>query len=377
MNANRTVTATFGAVLSSIDVLPTQHQLNVGWSWVYYATPRRADGTPITGLNVNWSSSNPAVAAVDSTGRVRGISAGTAVITAGIGTISGRVNVTVSADQCAPQPLFLLQSTMQASFHPASCRVSGRPSDYFAFRSQQRFSMAARVTSTTMQLATYWYTANNLTLVRALGGSFEPLSDTIHTTLAILPPGDYAIEVTAQDGRNGSYRATLDIGNADPVVTGCNFAFVVPPFDYFGSIASTDCSPRSSTVAPRGNFDQFVLQMRVGERVAIDLNSSAVDTYLQMRDLNGNIVASNDFFSPTSSRIDFTSTTGGLYIIDANTAGAGETGAYRLVITSNLAAIRAAPEVFAPMPFDALITPRNARDPQRAQTSAIGATNGR
>lgn len=63
----------------------------------FTAEPRRANGAPVTGRDIIWSSANPAVASVTATGLVTAISNGAAVITAATGGItSSPVQVTVS-----------------------------------------------------------------------------------------------------------------------------------------------------------------------------------------------------------------------------------------------------------------------------------------
>ena len=55
----------------------------------------------MTGVTVAWSSSDGAVAAVDSTGLVRAAGAGTATVTASAGDVSGAAEVTVAQEVSA------------------------------------------------------------------------------------------------------------------------------------------------------------------------------------------------------------------------------------------------------------------------------------
>src|SRR6266581_1540670 len=56
--------------VSSVTVSPASTTLQVGQTVQLTATPKDANGNPLTGRTVTWSSSNPSVASVDGSGRV-------------------------------------------------------------------------------------------------------------------------------------------------------------------------------------------------------------------------------------------------------------------------------------------------------------------
>lgn len=59
------------------------------------ATPERADGTPVTGVTISWTSSDANVASVTSSGTVTGHHNGTVTVTASAGSASAQTTVTV------------------------------------------------------------------------------------------------------------------------------------------------------------------------------------------------------------------------------------------------------------------------------------------
>jgi alpha-tubulin suppressor-like RCC1 family protein len=77
--------------VASVVVTPGADTIvTVGRTRQYSAQPREADGTPISGLAVTWSSSNTAAATVDpNTGLVTAVGGGTATITATVNSIVG------------------------------------------------------------------------------------------------------------------------------------------------------------------------------------------------------------------------------------------------------------------------------------------------
>ena len=72
----------------------------VGGSAQLVATPKDAAGSPLTGRTITWASSKPTVASVSTSGLVKGLTAGTASITA---TVDGKVGTT--AMLVAPAPI--------------------------------------------------------------------------------------------------------------------------------------------------------------------------------------------------------------------------------------------------------------------------------
>jgi uncharacterized protein YjdB len=82
--------------VASVQVTPASGSLEVGQTLQLTATPKDASGNPLPGRTVTWSSSNGAVATVDANGRVSGVTAGPATITATSGTKSGSAAITVT-----------------------------------------------------------------------------------------------------------------------------------------------------------------------------------------------------------------------------------------------------------------------------------------
>ncbi len=94
--ATLTVTTPPPAPVATVAVSVASPSLGIGQTTPATATLKDAAGNTLTGRTVTWSSSNPVVATVDATtGVVRGIALGTAVITATSEGKSGSATVTV------------------------------------------------------------------------------------------------------------------------------------------------------------------------------------------------------------------------------------------------------------------------------------------
>jgi uncharacterized protein YjdB len=82
--------------VATVAVSPPSSSLPVGDSVRLTATPKDPTGTPITGRYIGWSSSDPLVANVSSTGLVTGMAEGTATISATVDTVTGTATVVVT-----------------------------------------------------------------------------------------------------------------------------------------------------------------------------------------------------------------------------------------------------------------------------------------
>jgi uncharacterized protein YjdB len=111
------------ASVASVTVAPSPASVQMGQSIQLTATPKDANGTPLTGRVVTWSSTNTAAATVDGSGLVTGVAAGSATITATSEGKSGTSVVTVSVPVASvtvtPSPASVQQgSTVQLTATP-------------------------------------------------------------------------------------------------------------------------------------------------------------------------------------------------------------------------------------------------------------------
>lgn len=96
--AGITVTA-LPPVVTSVAVSPTSGSVDVGATLPLTATVKDAQGNVMTGQTITWSSDNTAVAAVNSSGLVSGVAAGSATVTAATSGKSGTASITVTTPQ--------------------------------------------------------------------------------------------------------------------------------------------------------------------------------------------------------------------------------------------------------------------------------------
>ena len=80
---------------ASVSVTPASASLDVGETVQFAATPRDANGDPLSGRTITWLSSNTSLATVDGHGLVTGLAAGTTTITATSEGQSGTATISV------------------------------------------------------------------------------------------------------------------------------------------------------------------------------------------------------------------------------------------------------------------------------------------
>ena len=79
-----------------VTVTGPANSFDVGATLQLTATPRDSSGTPLTGRQVTWTSSQTGIATVSATGLVQGVTAGQAEIRATSENITGTLTVTVT-----------------------------------------------------------------------------------------------------------------------------------------------------------------------------------------------------------------------------------------------------------------------------------------
>ena len=102
-----------------------------------------------------------------------------------------------------------------------------------------------------------------------------------------------------------------------------------------GTITATDCRALGDDTI---SADQYVFMGAAGAQVVITMTSAAFDTFLALYGPDGSLLAFNDDFSGTNSRIpddtvSFTLPDSGQYVVEASPFQAGLTGAYTVSVT--------------------------------------------
>jgi uncharacterized protein YjdB len=93
-----TLTIDVGVFLTSVEVTPTTASIAAGTTQQFTATATYSNNTTANVTSsVTWTTSAPAIATIGSLGMATGVSAGTATLTASLGTVQGTAALTVTA----------------------------------------------------------------------------------------------------------------------------------------------------------------------------------------------------------------------------------------------------------------------------------------
>ena len=112
-SGSATVNVTLAPV-ASVTVTPSAANVAITGTVQLTATPKDANGNPLTGRAISWSSSDNTIATVSSSGLVTGVAAGTATITATSEGKSGTASVTVAGAPVATVTVTPASASVQA-----------------------------------------------------------------------------------------------------------------------------------------------------------------------------------------------------------------------------------------------------------------------
>lgn len=103
-NASSSTPGSLGASLTAISLSPATPSLPVGATQQFTARATDSKGATVSDITFTWSSSDPAVAAIDSRGIATGLAPGTTAITAGAASVSSQPVLLTVTNQIAGAP---------------------------------------------------------------------------------------------------------------------------------------------------------------------------------------------------------------------------------------------------------------------------------
>jgi LysM repeat protein len=148
---------------------------------------------------------------------------------------------------------------------------------------------------------------------------------------ALLPAGDYLIAPGASiPGATGGYEISSTATSSD--VANCEVVFVVRNVTTAQSITTSDCNLETGSNPIYA--DGYFIFLTAGSSVTIEMTSGTLDSFLQVRRLDGAVVAENDNISGSTknSRVTYTATQTNYYAIFARAVPGSSTGSYSLSI---------------------------------------------
>jgi hypothetical protein len=138
-----------GGPLALVEVTPAFAGPAVGETVQLRATAKDDVGQALSGQQVNWTSSDEAVASVTSGGLVTGMTAGTAIVTATIGSFSGSATITVEPCSIVHAPQVAVGETVDGELAQTDCQLSDQTFiDGYLIQLQQTTDIQIDLTAT-------------------------------------------------------------------------------------------------------------------------------------------------------------------------------------------------------------------------------------
>jgi hypothetical protein len=146
----------------------------------------------------------------------------------------------------------------------------------------------------------------------------------------------FATLTSSSGTRPGTYTTAVSVCQATVVSNGTNLPSTISSADCFSSYGDPNGRPTSSYYA-----DLYRVTLTAGQTVTVTMDSGDdLDTYLLLASpVNGTLVAGNDDDDTgtlgVGSRMVYTATVSGVYVIEASTFNGLDQGAYTLHVTIN------------------------------------------
>jgi hypothetical protein len=243
------------------------------------------------------------------------------------GGTSGAVTVTVqAADPCEQVLSLTIGSSVNGAIATGDCELEdGRIADVYSVTLGTPQTVTFRMTS--IDIDAY------LELTNAAGTRLLALNDddagTLNSRLAVLlPAGSFGLLASSLEGDElGAYSLAAESGPAS--VTGCAEVWLVPGVQTTQSLLASDCVT-SGAFTYYG--DRYHIYLEAGQSVTVEMTSTELDPYLLVLDAETLLPLAEDDDSAGSlnARINVLAPQAGVYIIEASSASAQETGSYTL-----------------------------------------------
>jgi hypothetical protein len=327
-NSSTTLMAPLGTDVTELPSVLVSDQSGapmVGASVTFTVT---SGGGSVTGGN---ATTNPSgIATVGSW--TLGATAGQNTLVAASGSLP---SVTFSAngfDPCAVATPHTLGSTINGQLALTDCRLSdGSFVDFYSVTIPTSGTFVFDQTSQSFDTYLALLTATGSVI--GVNDDFGATGSTDSRLKVIVPAGTYIIGANSFDANVlGNY--SLASAASATAVTNCEDVFVLPGISTPQSLSTTDCSTS-------GFFsDEYVIFLTAGQTITVSMNSTVLDSYLEIRDGGTSaVLVSNDDVDATTKNASVTYTvpvlatpTTGFYIIAAASKVAGATGDYTLAI---------------------------------------------
>jgi len=247
-------------------------------------------------------------------------------------TVAGLAPVTFSAtaqvDPCTTLTTYTLFATIQASLATSDCRLDGGYlADIYGLTLPTAQRLELRMTSGAVDSWLELYDSQG----NFVAGNDDVASADVNAVVrAYVPAGNYLFAATTAFANEvGAYQIS-SVTFADNV--SCGDYWLAPGVTVPGTLSASDCGSAA------GFSDQYLLVLDAGQTITVRMESAQVDPVVQLYDVDGLVASNDNGGGGTAALLTYTATDLSLFLLNAGTAAAGQTGAYTLTVTRPAAA---------------------------------------
>ncbi len=317
------------ANVSTVRISPASGSLEVGKTLQLAASTLDAVGAALTGRTITWNSLQPAVATVDGTGLVSGVTAGSVTITASADGVTGTTALAVLipvAARCDVTTPIAVAQTVNGALINTDCKLADDTyADKFALTLTEATPLRVQMNSSGVDAFLIVQDAVSGFIVAE---NDDGAGDTNARIEQVFPAGRYVIVAnTFEANQIGDY--SLSVTRANPACL--TSTPIATPSSVNGNLTAATCVLADSSYA-----DRYSLTVASATVLTATMRSDSVDSYLFIESDAGVSSGRNDNGGGGTDARVITNLDPGTYIIYANSAGPRDTGPYALTLSSRI-----------------------------------------
>jgi uncharacterized protein YjdB len=302
--------------VASITLTPSFVSVALGSTVVMTATPRDASGSVLTGLTVQWLSSNSAIATISALGLVTGVAPGSTFVQATISGFTVSTSITVTSTTCGAATPYAYGTTVFSMLGASECSYTGTLAQPGVWR--------LSLTTSAFAPALYFAPVTG----SGFGWVWDGPGAVSYELLTGAGPLSMSIGRKANTNGSGAFSFSSATVVGDTASCGSNVAATL------GASAQRQLNARDCSDGTNRYRDVYTVYLSAGSVITVTMRSTAFDALLELWAAGATVRSAfnDDGGGGTDSRLTFTAPTSGFYLIRCTTFDAGAVGLYYLTI---------------------------------------------
>jgi len=323
-----------------------------------------SDSKPFAGATVTWAATHgqatisPTQTITDANGTAETMvstlaSLGSLTITATVGDLTPASFRVTALDPCSYTPIENVNAPIAGTLSAFDCDFfNGRFAKFYGFQISSPQALSVDLKSQAFDTALWFYTSG---YPYALADMLDSTDASTNASFKVLvTPAEWVVGVSAtKAGTTGVF--TLNVSSTAESEDNCERYWITEGLTTNQELSATDCADGTSG----STKDVFLMAIHVGRSVTLTESSTVFTPLLRLVDSSGTVLAQASG-TAGSATIQYSSTSSGVYVIEAASATPGGAGSYALTVSPSLAASISSSRSNDQIPQDRPIS-RNAR----------------